>query len=289
MSDNPPKAAKSGGDVPKELKLQRETLTSFFRKGAEFTEDLLRDHERLRARVGELETSNALLRTQLASNQAIAELLVKIEGLERERESLVSEVKSIEENHSIHTSRAAEMEQELSNLANLYIASFQLNSSLNLRVVLQHLRELLVQLMGAKSHAYYLHRSPSNELVAVSTDGIQLGSELSALKLDTPRDGTAALIERTYLTGVPYIAADHGTSGGDTTPAACIPLRIEDRVVGVLVIFSLLAQKTAFSEVDFEFFKMIGAHAATALYGALMYLAADQKLPTIDPLIELGL
>ena len=109
------------------------------------------------------------------------------------------------------------------------------------------------------------------------------------MRLRYPRDGTAALIERTYMTGVHGIAADHGTSEGDTTPAACIPLRIKDRVVGVLVIFSLLAQKTAFSEVDFEFFKMIGAHAATALYGALMYLAADQKLPTIDPLIELGL
>ena len=52
--------------------------------------------------------------------------------------------------------------------------------------------------------------------------------------------------------------------------------------VGVIVVYELLPQKERFVAVDFELFKMLAAHAATALVGAMLYAHADGKLPGVD-------
>jgi len=57
-SDQPPV------DLAAELKLKRDSFVhTFFKKGAEFTEELLGENERLRKAMGELEQQNAVLRT----------------------------------------------------------------------------------------------------------------------------------------------------------------------------------------------------------------------------------
>ena len=45
-------------------------------------------------------------------------------------------------------------------------------------------------------------------------------------------------------------------------PAACLPMRFDDEAVGVIAVYALLPQKRRFVAVDFELFKMLGAHAA---------------------------
>ena len=74
----------------------------------------------------------------------------------------------------------------------------------------------------------------------------------------------------------------------DDAPVACLPMRIDDQiVVGVIVIYSLLEQKEHFVAVDFELFKMLGAHAATALMGALLFANAEGKLPGFEAIQNL--
>src|SRR5579885_502794 len=75
-------------------------LHSFFKKGAQLVEDLLRENERLRKRVNELEDEGTALRTQLASDEAIREALRKIEQLEREKHVLVSRAAEAAEHSS---------------------------------------------------------------------------------------------------------------------------------------------------------------------------------------------
>ena len=48
---------------------------TFFKKGAEFTEELLKENEKLRARALELEGENASLRSTVASDQAMRDLM----------------------------------------------------------------------------------------------------------------------------------------------------------------------------------------------------------------------
>lgn len=280
-----------------ELKIQRDSFVhTFFKKGAEFTEELLRENERLRKRSLELESENASLRTQLASDEAIRDLLRKIEHLERDKEYLLSTVQEQEAISNRFGARYAEMEQELSNLAHLYVASYQLHSTLRLREVLKHLRELLAQLVGARSHAFYLCDRAAGELVPITSEGVpnerlarlpvHVATELGAPKnvQGGPPDAGTGLIERAFLTGVPFVHEGSLAALPADMPAACVPLRIDDDVVGVLVVHALLEQKSEFLPVDFALFKMLGAHAATALMGALLLADADGKLPGLSSL-----
>ena len=94
---------------------------------------------------------------------------------------------------------------------------------------------------------------------------------------DAP-EGGAAILERVFLTGVPHIEEGALADTGFNAPAACLPMRIDDRTIGVIAIFEVLPQKERFMAVDFELFKMMAAHAATALTGAMLYAHANGKL-----------
>ena len=63
-SDGPPV------DLAADLKVKRaEFVQTFFKRGAEFTEELVSENERLRGRLAALETENTKLRTQLAKDR----------------------------------------------------------------------------------------------------------------------------------------------------------------------------------------------------------------------------
>src|SRR5271170_4885216 len=166
-SDHPPV------DLAAQLKVQRESFVStFFKKGAEFTEQLLTENERLRGAMADLERDNAALRTQLASDEAIRDLLSKIDELEREKQDLLSHVHEAEAYSTEFTSRHEQIEGELANLANLHVASYHLHSTLKLPLVVRHLRELLQQLVGARSYAIYVADDTRGELVAVAGEAL---------------------------------------------------------------------------------------------------------------------
>jgi chromosome segregation ATPase len=150
-------AARGASNVGGDLKTKRDTfVNTFFKKGAELTDELIRENERLRRAQVDLDNENSALKTQLRSDDAIRDLLRKIEHLERDKQFLLSTVHEQEAISTRFSSRFAEMEEELANMANLYVASYQLHSTLGLASVVRHLKELLAQLVGARAHAFYL-------------------------------------------------------------------------------------------------------------------------------------
>jgi len=264
-----------------ELKRQRETfLNTFFRKGAEFTEDLVKENDRLRRQVIDLEAENTELRTQLKSDQAIRELLRKIEHLEREKQALLSHVHEAEALSSRVSGRYREMEEELSNVAHLYIASYQLHSTLRLHRAVKHLKELLQQLVGAKDYAFYFASQNGEELVMIASAGSAKPPARVPLKTDV--SGPARHLELAFLTGKDAIVEGPLASCSVDHPAAIVPMRFDDQTVGVIAVFTVFEQKQHFVPVDFELFKMLSAHAATALAGALLFFAADGELPGLE-------
>jgi GAF domain-containing protein len=253
------------GSVAGELKQKRdEFLHTFFKRGAELTEELVGDNRKLRSQLLQLEEENTSLRTQLASDKAIRDLLNKIDDLEREKERLLS---AVHEQAEI-SNRVTEIESELESFANLYVASFQLHSSLRVRTVVRNVKELLVQLVGVRSLGIYFVDDSERYLVAIASDGVDLGSlQKIQLRNESAEDALEAIVERTYLTGVPHVAEGEVVS----VPAACIPLQLEERVVGVIVVYSLLEHKRRFVTVDRELFKLLGAHAGGAIVSAHLY------------------
>lgn len=276
-SDRPPV------DLAAQLKLQRESFVStFFRKGAEFTEELVTENDRLRGALADLERDNAALRTQLASDEAIRDLLRKIEDLEREKQALLSHVHEAEAFSNHFTTRHAQIEDELANLANLHVASYHLHSTLRLPLVVRHLRELLQQLVGARAYAIYVADEARQELVPIAAEGRDV-TQLAAIPFgaDDEQDEERGMVERAFVTGVPRV--EEGPLHEERTlPAACLPMRVDDRSVGVIVIYALLPQKPRFVAVDFELFKMLGLHAASALVGAQLFAAADGRVPGVE-------
>src|SRR5580658_7843029 len=166
-SDRPPT------DLAAQLKMQRDSFVhTFFKKGAEFTEELLRENERLRKALGDVEGENASLRTQLASDEAIRDLLRKIEFLEREKSTLLSHVHEAEAVSTRFLNRHAQIEEELSNLASLHVASYHLHSTLRLPFVVRHLKELLSQIVGARAFAIYVADESQSELWPIASEGV---------------------------------------------------------------------------------------------------------------------
>src|SRR5262249_27834590 len=157
MSDDPSREHEGVSGL---LKKQQEFIKTFFKRGAEFAEQLLRENERLRFRLLEVEallpTGEVLPGEEGPKAEAVRELLGRIEVLEQERRGRLRRYSAIEQENCDWKKRYGEVERENSNLANLYVASYQLHSTLDLREVLQIIHEILLNLVGAKTFALYL-------------------------------------------------------------------------------------------------------------------------------------
>ena len=277
-SDRPATPATSATAVAAALKEKRDAfLHTFFKRGAELTDEIVHDNHRLRDQIAKLEAENTALKTQVASDRAMRDLLRKIDELESEKRRLLSTVEEKEEITGQISHRFAQVESELEAFANLYVASFQLHLSPSVHAVLRHVRELLGQLVGARSSAVYFLDVPGRRLEPITSDGVEL-STVPPISLQDggPSGVVEAAVERALLTGV-----SHGASNdAPVAPAACVPLMLGDRAVGVVVVYELLEQKRRFLTVDHELFKLLGAHAAVALTGAYHFGVAGERIPT---------
>lgn len=267
---------------PPELKKERDAfIETFFKKGAQLTEELLKENQRLRSTLAELEAENAKLRAQVASDDAIRELLRRIDGLEREKNELLSRYREAEAATSKFVDQYSEVESELANLANLYVASYQLHSSLSLRTTVRHIKELLGQLVGARAFAIFLATDDGRSLEPIASEGVGL-ADLAPVGAD---DG---IIADVFATGVARIETGDLASGSRKHPLAVVPMTLEDKTLGVLAVFSTLEHKSRFLPVDFELFKLLGAHAGAALVCAKLFADAEKKVPGLSGFLDLG-
>jgi hypothetical protein len=239
----------------------REEFLALFRRGLRFTEEILAENERLRYRLANLEAELDARRLQTASvgeaAQLVASLRQKIADLETERVRLMSSYTEVENLNRDYQVRYAEIEEEHNNLANLYIASYQLHATLSFRDVVQVVSEIVINLVGVSRFTMYLHDMPSGTLHGLATEGHPL-DDVAPVPLGQGTIGKAAADKARVL-------SDDGKA-----PLAVIPLATVETLVGVIVIDQLLVQKGAFTPVDHELFTLLGVHAATSLLSALI-------------------
>src|SRR3989337_2207515 len=145
-----------------------------FKKGADFTQELLKENERLRFKMVQLEEENNLAKLSGgdSSSTLIAELNKKLQALEQEMQKLLERHREVEDENKDFANRYLEIEQENNNLANLYVASYQLHSTLDFKEVLQIIMEIIINLIGAEEFAVMLLDEKTNELTAVAVEGI---------------------------------------------------------------------------------------------------------------------
>ncbi|MCC7073113.1 MAG: diguanylate phosphodiesterase [Deltaproteobacteria bacterium] len=236
----------------------REDFLVLFRRGLKFTEELLAENEKLRYRLANLENELDGARRGGGDDSTLRELREKVRELEIEKARLLSSYTEVESANRDYQTRYAEIEEEHNNLANLYIASYQLHSTMCFKDVVQVINEIVINLVGVSSFTMYLLDVPSGVLHPIAGEGVDLAH--------APRPRLGEGVIGKALAGRQRHVAESLT----TAPLAVVPLATADSQVGAIVIDRLLVQKEGFTAVDNELFNLLSVHAATALLAGLL-------------------
>jgi hypothetical protein len=220
----------------------------------QFLEDTLKENERLRGIVVSFESERLRYRDQILE---LRESVAKLELQQLRQQQTVTDFEV--ENQRVFA-EFAEIEQQNSNLANLYVASYRLLGSVERAEVLQVIQEIIINLIGSEELGIYEVDEKTKRLTLLSSFGLE-GDAYSRILNDSP-------IARAAETGEMYLIEPppNNTSAPVTSLTACIPLKANERVIGVIAVFRMLPQKPALAAIDRELFELLGSHAAMALY-----------------------
>ena len=199
---------------------------------------LLSENENLRVAAAQLESELSRVRQELTQRQDV------------ERE-LAETMDRIRAEGQQYLAQYAEVEMHNANLANLYVTSYQLHGTLKRDAILTALQEIIVNLIGSEEFA--ICETSGGELHVAASVGI----DPAQVSWKTPRVRDAAELRALYIGG-------EDRDPGD--PLVCLPLQVDEHLVGVIVIFKLLSHKRGLEPLDHELFDLLATHASAALY-----------------------
>jgi hypothetical protein len=246
-------------------------------KAKEFTEELLKENERLRFKIASLESGGA----KGGSEGRMQELQTRLHELEEKLAEVTARFKKVEEENKEFADRYIEIEEQNNNLANLYVASYQLHSTLDYKEVIRIVQEIVINLIGAEVFHLFMVSEKAAQLELETSEGQLPGRPV--IPLGEGPIGKAAQNGENYFADT--VARREPAPYEE--PIAVIPLKIKDTVIGVISINKLLFQKTAFTTMDYELFTLLAGHAATAIFSARLYSASARKLSTLQGFLDM--
>jgi GAF domain-containing protein len=222
-----------------------------------YTQGLLQENERLRARVAALETENQKLADEVATLRDLDE------RQQRRQVELEARLQRVEDENRRFSQEYSQVEQQNSNLANLYVANYRLHGTLDRAEVLLAIQEIIANLVGSEEMAVFERDAQRPVLTLVGSFGI-----------DAERYREVALgsgiMGRSAAQGEPYLwvpgGAEEPKAAHEDDLTACVPLMLDGRVTGLIALFRLLSHKASFEAVDREIFDLLASQAAIALY-----------------------
>ncbi len=266
-----------------------EELQEILRKGREFTQQVVQENERLRYRIVQLE--GQLQEAEAGRDrQLLGALQLESERLKEKVAFLEKRFAEVQRENEDFAQKYVEVAQQNEGLANLYVASFQLHSTLDPDEVIGIVKEIIINLVGSEEFVIFVADKRTREVSPVTWEGP------FALGDGEPAPWDPALLDRVARTGQPFFAQppEAGAAADllppDARPAvplACVPLTIQQDVVGAIAVFKLLAHKPALAPLDMEILNLLAGHAATAIVSSRLYADAERKLKTIEGFIEL--
>ena len=147
-----------------------EEFLQVFRKGEEFTQELLKENEKLRYKVAQLEEVAKFSGRE--EDFKFRTLEERVKFLEDENRTLLDRYHQVEEENKDFANRYIEVEAENNNLANLYVASYQLHSTLDFNESLKIILEIVMNLIGAEEFSIMMLDEKTNELSIVAQEGM---------------------------------------------------------------------------------------------------------------------
>lgn len=256
---------------------------------------MLADNERLRAHVAVLEASrdelerrvretdeaakmtealralaSSLEAEKLRLQQALLNANAELARFHEERAVLARQLVRAEAESRRAAQEYAEVEQRSANLANLYVAGYQLHDTLERAAVLAAIQEIIVNLIGSEEYAVFELNRDSATLALAEWNGVD-PERFRETRIDSGPIG------QVVRTGELFVAP-HESVTGDPPMTACIPLKVAGRVTGVIAIFRLLVQKPRLEPADHELLDLLASQAGTALYCTGLHEAAQRSV-----------
>lgn len=198
----------------------------------------------------------------------------RVQELERRLATADSDVKEL-------ASRLVDSEHQGGRLMNLYVATYQLHATLDPAEVQATIAEIAINLLGAEQFALLLRKDEGVGYEIALLEGMYDGAE-------PPYDGDS------YLGGDPMVDStlkDGVLRLGPTAESqalAAVPLRVQNDIVGALVLMKLLDHKPILRAEDRDLLDLLSAHAASAMFAARLFAAKDRKLRTLESLVKLA-
>jgi GAF domain-containing protein len=127
--------------------------------------------------------------------------------------------------------------------------------------VIEIIKEIIINLVGSESFIILWLDEPAKEFQVITGEGEPLNQQ-KVFPLGQN------VISKSAQSGEIYISMADSKS---QDPIACIPLKAFGRVIGVIVIYHLLAHKPTFSQTDFELFSLMAEHAASAIVTTMIF------------------
>ncbi|MGD8719606.1 MAG: GAF domain-containing protein [Candidatus Zixiibacteriota bacterium] len=270
---------------------QGEYLIHVFEQGKAFTEQLLRENADLRAAI-------AHLKAQVGESPGEGEgapdgdaelkkkfgvLAANYNELRERYRKLAGELNAIKTENIDFAKKYVDIEEQNTSLANLYVASYQLHSTLDFAEVVRIVVEIVINLIGAEKLGVFVFDEETERLECVAHEGLSEKEARSIIVGEGLQGKVAALGESYFLTD----EAKQRNAEKAGEPIACIPVKIGDRLIGVISIYRLLRQKDGFTSIDFKLFDLLAGHAATALYSSRLYALSERKLKTVRSFLDL--
>jgi len=207
--------------------------------------------------------------------------------LERRLASAESDVKEL-------ASRLVDSEHQGGRLMNLYVATYQLHATLDPAEVQATIAEIAINLLGAEQFVLLLRKddAPGCDIALIggtaaaappATATNSQNAELDGLYRGEMYAGGDPVVDATLSDGVLRLGPT-----ADSRALAAVPLRVQNEVVGALVLLKLLDHKPILRAEDRDLLDLLSAHAASALFAARLFAAKDRKLRTLESLVKLA-
>jgi GAF domain-containing protein len=164
------------------------------------------------------------------------------------------------------------VEEQNSRLASLFVSSARLHETTEPRGVIEAILEIVVNLIGSEEVAVLTTAAGGALRLAGS-----MGIDRAAFEHIPPSRGIIGQVVATKQKFVREETAPR-TTPNEAKLTACVPLVVDDRVLGVVAIFGLLPQKGQLEPADHELLDLLAIQAAIALdYAELRVQRASKE------------
>jgi len=198
----------------------------------------------------------------------------RVTELERRLATAESDVKEL-------ASRLVDSEHQGGRLMNLYVATYQLHATLDPAEVQATIAEIAINLLGAEQFVLLLRRDEGEGCEIALIEGLVDMS--SPLYGGETYSGGDAMVDTTLRDGVLRLGPT-----SESKALAAVPLRVQNDIVGALVLLKLFDHKPILRAEDRDLLDLLSAHAASALFAARLFATKDRKLRTLESLVKLA-